>query len=281
MTITDRGDFIRDIDHNKLMYGKRILIMGVANNWSLAWHAAHACANFGAEIIFAYQDEKLRSRVDKLAMEIGMGDNLIECNVEKDGAISDMFGIIDAKWGKIDGILHSIAFSDKNELDGRYIDTTLKNFLHTMHVSCYSFVEVARHGSKILSSGSSIVAMSYYGAEKAIPHYNVMGVAKSALESSVRYAACDLGPNNIRVNAVSAGPVKTLASSAIKGISKMLHATKAISPLRRNVTAQEVGNAVMYLLSDLSSGITGEILHVDCGYNVVGMPSPDSEQNDD
>jgi len=253
-----------------LMKGKRGVIMGVANNRSIAWGIAKAMANQGAEIALTYQGEALKRRVDPLAAELG-SDLVVECDVTNSDALDTAFGEIEAKWGKIDFVVHAIAFSDKSELEGRFLDTTEANFLNSMNISVYSLVAVAKRAAAIMNEGGSILTLTYYGAEKVIPNYNVMGVAKAALEASVRYLAADLGPDGIRVNGISAGAIKTLAAAGIGDFRKMLAYGEENSPLRRNVTTDEVGNAGMYLCSDLSSGTTGEIHYVDSGYNVMGM----------
>ncbi|MCZ4271323.1 SDR family oxidoreductase [Maritalea porphyrae] len=253
-----------------LMQGKRGVIMGVANNRSIAWGIAKAAASQGAELAFTYQGEALKRRVDPLAAEVG-SDLVVECDVTNPEALDKAFADIEAKWGKIDFLVHAIAFADKAALEGRYIDTTVEQFKHSMEISAYSLVAVAKRAHGLMKDGGSILTLSYYGAEKVIPNYNLMGVAKAALEASVRYLAADLGPEGIRVNGISAGAIKTLAASGIGDFRKMLAYGEANSPLRRNVSTDEVGNAGMYLLSDLSSGVTGEIHYVDSGYNVMGM----------
>ncbi len=246
--------------------------MGVANDRSIASGIASECHKAGAELVFSYQDERLKSRVESIASNLN-SDFLIKCDVSEEESIKSLFQEIEGRWGKIDFIVHAIAFANKDELHGRYIDTSLENFQIAMHISCYSFTVVAKYASKIMNSGGSMITLSYYGAEKYVPNYNVMGVAKAALEASVRYMAYDLGKENIRVNAISAGPVRTLASSAISGIKDMLKLVERSSPLKRNVTINEIGKSSVYLISDLSSGVTGEIIHVDSGYHSVGMVS--------
>lgn len=253
-----------------LMQGKRGVIMGVANNRSIAWGIAKAVASQGAELAFTYQGEALKRRVDPLAAEVG-SDLVVECDVTDDAALDKAFAQIKEKWGKIDFVVHAIAFADKSALEGRYIDTTAEQFKHSMEISAFSLVAVAKRAREIMTDGGSILTLTYYGAEKVIPNYNLMGVAKAALEASVRYLAADLGPEGIRVNAISAGAIKTLAASGIGDFRKMLAYGEANSPLRRNVTIDEVGGAGMYLLSDLSTGVTGDIHYVDSGYNVMGM----------
>ena len=253
-----------------LMAGKRGLIMGVANNRSIAWGIAKALAGQGAEIAFSYQGEALKKRVEPLAAEIGV-KTLVECDVTDDAAMDETFRVLKDTWGEMDFLVHAIGFSDKNELEGRYVDTTAANFAMTMNISVYSFTAVAKRAEALMRPGGSLLTMTYYGAEKYVPNYNVMGVAKAALEASVRYLASDLGPKGIRVNAISAGAIKTLAASGIAGLRMMLHWQEATSPLRRNVSIDDVGNSALYLLSDLSNGVTGEIHYVDAGYNTVGM----------
>jgi enoyl-[acyl-carrier protein] reductase I len=258
-----------------LMAGKRGLIMGLANDKSLAWGISKALAAQGAELAFSYQGEALKKRVGPLAGELG-SDFLIECDVADMGNLDRAFAEIEQRWGSLDFLVHAIGFSDKNELRGKFVDTSLDNFLLTMNISAYSFVAVTRRARALMPEGGSILTLTYYGAEKVIPHYNVMGVAKAALEASVKYLAMDLGPENIRVNAVSAGPIKTLAASGIGDFRYILKWNEYNSPLRRNVTIEDVGGAALYLLSDLASGVTGEIHHVDGGYNVVGMKAEDA-----
>jgi enoyl-[acyl-carrier protein] reductase I len=258
-----------------LMRGKRGLIMGVANNRSIAWGIAKACRAQGAELAFTYQGDALKKRVEPLAQELG-GFIVGHCDVSEAVTIDAVFAAVTAKWDAIDFVLHAIAFSDKDELDGRYIDTSAENFSRTMLISCYSFTDIARRAEKMMPRGGSLLTLTYYGAEKWMPHYNVMGVAKAALEASVRYLAADLGEKNIRVNAISAGPIKTLAASGIGDFRYILKWNEYNTPLRRNVTIDEVGDAGVYLLSDLSRSVTGEIHHVDAGYHVVGMKHPDA-----
>ena len=258
-----------------IMEGKRGLIMGLANDRSLAWGIAKALAAQGAELAFAYQGEAIERRVRPLAAGLG-ADFLIECDVADMAAIDTCFGTLAARWPTIDFLVHAIGFSDKNELRGLYVDTSLENFLLTMNISAYSFVAVTRAARRLMPDGGAILTLTYYGAEKVVPHYNVMGVAKSALETSVKYLAMDLGPENIRVNAISAGPIKTLAASGIGDFRYILKWNELNAPLRRNVTIEDVGGAGVYLLSDLASGVTGEIHHVDAGYNVIGMKAEDA-----
>ncbi|RVT94612.1 enoyl-ACP reductase FabI [Sphingomonas crocodyli] len=258
-----------------LMQGKRGLIMGLANDKSLAWGIAQALSAQGAELAFSYQGEALLKRVKPLAEQLG-SDTLIDCDVADMAALDTAFETLAAKWPTIDFVVHAIGFSDKNELRGQYVDTSLDNFLMTMNISAYSFVAVTKRARAMMPNGGAILTLSYYGAEKVVPHYNVMGVAKAALETSVKYLAMDLGPENIRVNAISAGPIKTLAASGIGDFRYILKWNELNSPLRRNVTIDDVGGAGLYLLSDLASGVTGEIHHVDAGYNVIGMKAEDA-----
>jgi len=258
-----------------LMAGKRGLIMGLANDKSLAWGIAKALHAQGAELAFSYQGDSLAKRVRPLAEQLG-SDFLIDCDVSNMDALDQSFETIREKWGRLDFVVHAIGFSDKNELRGKYVDTSLENFLMTMNISAYSFVAVAKRARALMADGGSLLTLSYYGAEKVIPHYNVMGVAKAALETSVKYLAMDLGPENIRVNAISAGPIKTLAASGIGDFRYILKWNELNSPLRRNVTIDDVGGASLYLLSDLASGVTGEVHHVDAGYNVIGMKAEDA-----
>lgn len=258
-----------------LMAGKRGLIMGLANDKSLAWGIAKALAGQGAELAFSYPGEALEKRVRPLAAELG-SDFLMSCDVGDMASIDAAFDTIRRRWGRLDFLVHAIGFSDKNELRGKYVDTSLDNFLMTMNISAYSLVAVTRAARPLMADGGSVLTLTYYGAEKVIPHYNVMGVAKAALETSVKYLAMDLGPENIRVNAISAGPIKTLAASGIGDFRYILKWNELNSPLRRNVTIEDVGGAGLYLLSDLASGVTGEIHHVDAGYNVIGMKAEDA-----
>jgi enoyl-[acyl-carrier protein] reductase I len=258
-----------------LMEGKRGLIMGLANDRSLAWGIAKALSQHGAEIAFSYQGEAMEKRVRPLAEQLG-SVFLIDCDVSDMANLDTAFETLAAKWGTIDFLVHAIGFSDKSELRGQFVDTSLDNFLTTMNISAYSFVAVTRRARAMMPEGGSILTLSYYGAEKVIPHYNVMGVAKAALEASVKYLAMDLGRENIRVNAISAGPIKTLAASGIGDFRYILKWNEYNSPLRRNVTIEDVGGAALYLLSGLASGVTGEIHHVDGGYNVVGMKAEDA-----
>jgi enoyl-[acyl-carrier protein] reductase I len=258
-----------------LMRGKRGLIMGLANNRSIAWGIAKAARTHGAELAFTYQGDALRKRVEPLAAEVG-GLVVGHCDVTDPTTLDAAFDMLRNKWGSLDFLVHAIAFSDKDELDGRYIDTTQDNFIKTMVISCYSFTAIAQRAEKLMSNGGSMLTLTYYGAEKWMPHYNVMGVAKAGLEASVRYMAADLGTKNIRVNAISAGPIKTLAASGIGDFRYILKWNEYNTPLRRNVTIDEVGETAVYFLSDMSRGVTGEIRHVDAGYHVVGMKHPDA-----
>jgi enoyl-[acyl-carrier protein] reductase I len=257
------------------MSGKRGLIMGLANDRSLAWGIAKALRDQGAELAFSYQGEALQKRVRPLAEQLG-SDLLIDCDVSDMAALDQAFDDLKKRWDGLDFVVHAIGFSDKNELRGLFVDTSLDNFLMTMNISVYSFVAVAQRAKAMMQEGGALLTLSYYGAEKVIPHYNVMGLAKAALETSVKYLAADLGPHNIRVNAISAGPIKTLAASGIGDFRYIMKWNEYNSPLRRNVTIEDVGGAGLYLLSDLASGVTGEIHHVDAGYNVVGMKAEDA-----
>jgi len=256
-----------------LMAGKRGLIMGVANQRSIAWGIAKACADQGAELAFTYQGDALKKRVEPLAKSVG-AEIIVPCDVTDDASIDATFAEIEKKWGKLDFVLHGIAFSDKDELKGRYVDTSSANFDKTMSISCYSFTAIAQRAEKLMTDGGSLMTLTYYGAEKWMPHYNVMGVAKAALEASVKYLAADLGEKNIRVNAISAGPIKTLAASGIGDFRYILKWNEYNSPMRRTVTIEEVGDTGLYLASDLSRSVTGEVLHVDAGYHIVGMKNP-------
>jgi enoyl-[acyl-carrier protein] reductase I len=263
------------VDASGLMRGKRGLIMGVANNRSIAWGIAKACREAGADLAFTYQGDALKKRVEPLAEEV---DGLVvgHCDVTEPATIDAAFAAVEAAWGKLDFMVHCVAFSDKGELDGRYVDTSADNFSKTMLISCYSFTALAQRAEKLMTDGGAMLTLTYYGAEKWMPHYNVMGVAKAALECSVRYLAADLGAKNIRVNAISAGPIKTLAASGIGDFRYILKWNEYNAPLRRSVTTEEVGDTAVYLLSDMSRGVTGEIHHVDAGYHIVGMKHPDA-----
>jgi len=260
---------------SSLMRGKRGLIMGVANNRSIAWGIAKALADQGAEIAFSYQGEGLKKRVEPLAAELSA---LVvgHCDVTDGATMDAVFEEVRLKWGRLDFLVHAIAFSDKEELKGQYLNTTRDNFLRTLDISCFSFTDLCRRAVPLMTGGGSLLTLTYAGAERVMPHYNVMGVAKAALEASVKYLAADLGGDNIRVNAISAGPVKTLASSAIGDFRYILKWNELNAPLQRNITIEDVGGAALYLLSGLSSGVTGEVHHVDSGYHVVGMKRVDA-----
>ena len=258
-----------------LMAGKRGLVMGVANSRSIAWGIAKSCAAHGAELAFTYQGEALKKRVEPLAAEIG-SNLVVPCDVTDMASVDATFETVGKHWGRLDFLVHAIAFADKDELTGRYVDTSAENFSKSMFISCYSFTAIAQRAEKLMTEGGSLLTLTYYGAEKWMPHYNVMGVAKAALEASVRYLAADLGPQNIRVNAISAGPIKTLAASGIGDFRYILKWNEYNSPLRRTVTIDEVGDSGLYLLSDLGRGVTGEIMHVDAGYHIVGMKNPEA-----
>lgn len=260
---------------NNFLKGKKGLIMGVANDRSIAWGIAEAAAASGAELAFTFQGEALEKRVRPLAEQIG-AKIVVPCDVTDEASIDAAFKAIEKEWGQLDFVVHAIAFSDKNELDGMYLDTTRANFTRTMDISVYSFTSVAQRAVPLMKDGGSLLTLTYYGAERVMPHYNVMGVAKAALEASVRYLAADLGPQNIRVNAISAGPIKTLAASGIGDFRYILKWNELNSPLRRNVTTEDVGRAGLFLLSDLGAGVTGEVMHVDAGYHTVGMVAVDS-----
>ena len=258
-----------------LMAGKRGLIMGVANDRSIAWGIARSLATHGAELAFTYQGDALKRRVGPLAASIG-SSLLLPCDVTDESSIDSTFAALKAEWGKLDFIVHAVAYSDKDELKGKYVDTSRDNFLNTLDISCYSFTAVAQRAVPMMNDGGSLLTLTYYGAERVMPHYNVMGVAKAALEASIRYLAVDLGDRGIRVNGISAGPIKTLAASGIGDFRYILKWNQYNSPLKRNVTLEDVGGSALYLLSDLSTGVTGEIHHVDCGYHVVGMKAVDA-----
>ncbi len=256
-----------------LMQGKRGLIMGVANNHSIAWGIAKTLAAHGAELAFTYQGDALGKRVKPLAQSVG-SNIVVPCDVEDLASVDACFAALAQEWGSIDFLVHAIAFSDKNELKGLYADTTRENFSRTMLISCFSFTEIAKRAAQIMSHGGSIVTLTYGGATRVMPNYNVMGVAKAALEASVRYLAADYGPNNIRVNAISAGPIRTLAGAGISDARLMFNYQQRHAPLRRTVSIEEVGGSALYLLSDLSTGVTGEVHFVDSGYNIISMPNP-------
>ena len=258
-----------------LMAGKRGLVMGVANNRSIAWGIAKACADQGAELAFTYQGEALQKRVLPLAESVG-SNFVMPCDVTDAASMDAVFERLSKEWGKLDFLVHAIAYANKDELDGRYVDTSLENFTASLAISCYSFTALCRRAEPLMTDGGSLVTLTYYGSEKVIPHYNVMGVAKAALEASVRYLAVDLGRNNIRVNAISAGPIKTLAASGIGDFRYILKWNELNAPMKRTVTIEEVGKTGLYLLSDLGSGVTGEVHHVDAGYHVIGMKAEDA-----
>jgi enoyl-[acyl-carrier protein] reductase I len=257
------------------MSGKRGLVMGVANNRSIAWGIAQAAASHGAELAFTFQGDALKKRVEPLAASIG-SDIVLPCDVTDTRSMDAVFETLAERWGALDFLVHAIAYSDKDQLDGRYVDTTADNFNKTLAISCFSFTALAQRAEKLMKNGGSMLTLTYYGAEKVMPHYNVMGVAKAALEASVRYLAADLGKQAIRVNAISAGPIKTLAASGISDFRYILKWNEYNSPLRRGVSIEEVGGAALYLLSDLSRGVTGEVHHVDAGYHVIGMKAEDA-----
>tara|TARA_R110002167_G_scaffold46968_2_gene139555 strand:- start:73 stop:882 length:810 start_codon:yes stop_codon:yes gene_type:complete len=258
-----------------LMAGKRGLVMGVANDRSIAWGIAKAAADAGAELAFTYQGEALMKRVRPLAASVG-AELVLPCDVTDDDSVEAVFSTLKEKWGRLDFLVHAIAYSNKDELKGRYVDSSAENFDISMDISCYSLTALCRQAEPLMTEGGSILTLTYFGAERVMPHYNVMGVAKAALEASVRYLAADLGPAGIRVNAISAGPIKTLAASGIGDFRYILKWNEYNSPLRRNVTIDEVGGSALYLLSSLGSGVTGAVHHVDCGYNVVGMKAVDA-----
>jgi enoyl-[acyl-carrier protein] reductase I len=262
-----------------LLRGKRGLIMGIANNRSLAFGIAKACRAQGGEVAVTYQGDALKKRVEPLAQEIGA---LVvgHCDVSEPATIDAVFAALAQRWGSLDFVVHAIAFSDRDQLDGRYVDTTAENFSKTLLISCYSFTAIAQRAEKMMPRGGSMLTLTYYGSEKWIPHYNVMGVAKSALEASVRYLAADLGTKNIRVNAISAGPIKTMAAVGVGDFRYILKWTEHNAPLRRNVSIEEIGDAAVYLLSDLARAVTGEIHHVDTGYHVLGMKHPEAPDID-
>lgn len=258
-----------------ILKGKKGLIMGVANDKSIAWGIAKSCFENGADFAFTYQGKVIEKRVRPLAEQV-KSTIVLPCDVSQDDSIKNVFAEIKSSWGTLDFIVHAIAFSDKTELQGRYVDTSRNNFLNTMNISCYSLTAIAKEGAELMQNGGSILTMSYYGAEKAIPNYNVMGVAKAALEASIRYIAMDLGHKQIRVNAISAGPIRTLAASGISDFRQVLNWNEQNTPMRRNVTIEDIGSSAVYLLSYMSSGVTGEVLHVDSGYHTVGMKMLDA-----
>ena len=262
-------------DNQPLMAGKRGLVMGVANDRSIAWGIAATAHKHGAELAFTYQGEALEKRVRPLAESVGSG-LVLPCDVTDDASIDAVFQSISEHWGQLDFLVHAIAYSDKEELKGKYLNTSRENFVRSLDISCFSFTAVAQRAVPLMTAGGALLTLTYYGAERVMPHYNVMGVAKAALEASVRYLATDLGDQNVRVNAISAGPIKTLAASGIGDFRYILKWNEYNSPLRRNVTIEQVGGAALYLLSDLSAGVTGEVHHVDCGYHSVGMVAVDA-----
>ena len=262
-------------DAGALMHGKRGLVMGVANDRSIAWGISKALAEHGADLAFTYQGEALEKRVRPLADSLG-SQLVLPCDVTDTASVDKVFSTLDGEWGGLDFVVHAIAYSDKDELKGRYVDTSAENFAMTMNISCYSFTAICQRAAPMMKDGGSLLTLTYAGAERVMPHYNVMGVAKAALETSVKYLAADLGRDRIRVNAISAGPIKTLAASGIGDFRYILKWNEYNSPLKRNVTIDEVGGAGLYLLSDLSTGVTGEVHHVDCGYHVVGMKAADA-----
>ncbi len=264
-----------EVPAGTLMKGKRGLVMGVANSRSIAWGIAKSCHAQGAELAFTYQGDALKKRVEPLAAEVG-SDLVLPCDVTDKASMDAVFAAISKKWGRLDFLVHAIAFADKAELDGRYVDTSEDNFTKSLLISCYSFTALAQRAEKLMTKGGSLLTLTYYGAEKVMPHYNVMGVAKAALEASVRYLAADLGKNNIRVNAISAGPIKTLAASGISDFRYILRWNEYNSALRRTVTIEEVGGSALYLLSDLGRAVTGEVHHVDAGYHIQGMKNEDA-----
>ncbi|HLJ20506.1 MAG TPA: enoyl-ACP reductase FabI [Stellaceae bacterium] len=258
-----------------IMEGKRGLIMGVANDRSLAWGISKAVSAQGAELAFTFQGEALEKRVRPLAETLG-STFVLDCDVTNEQSVSRVFEAIAERWGRLDFLVHAIAFSDKEELKGKYVETSRGNFLRTLEISCYSFTDLCRRAAPLMTNGGSLLTLTYYGAERVMPHYNVMGIAKAALEASVRYLAVDLGGQNIRVNAISAGPIKTLAAAGIGDFRYILKWNQYNSPLKRNVSIEDVGGSALYLLSDLAAGVSGEIHHVDCGYHVVGMKAVDA-----
>ncbi|MDP6705617.1 MAG: enoyl-ACP reductase FabI [Alphaproteobacteria bacterium] len=262
-------------DSTGLLAGKRGLIMGVANDRSIAWGIAKVCAEEGATLAFTYQGEALQKRVTPLAQSVG-SEMVMACDVADEASIDTVFQEVGRQWGELDFLVHAIAYSDKDQLKGRYVDTTAENFSMSLDISCYSFTALCRAAEPLMASGGSLLTLTYYGAEKVVPHYNVMGIAKAALEASVRYLAADLGAGGIRVNAISAGPIRTLAAAGIGDFRYILKWNEYNSPLKRNTSTDEVGNAALYLLSDLSGGVTGAVHHVDCGYHVVGMKAADA-----
>ena len=264
-----------EVEPVKLMAGKRGLIMGVANDHSIAWGIAQAAHRHGATLAFTYQNETFGRRVEPLAKQLDAAV-MLPCDVEDEASLDSVFGALDSAWGGLDFVVHAIAYSDKDELKGAYVDTTLANFQQTLAVSCYSFTAIAQRARRLMTDGGSLLTLSYHGAERVMPHYNVMGVAKAALEASVRYLAVDLGPAAIRVNAISAGPMRTLAGSAVGAARQVYNYSRENAPLQRSVTLSDLGGASLYLLSDLSAGVTGSVHYVDCGFHIVGMPKPNN-----
>lgn len=284
MNINNNNPFCSSLDpestttqysSGSLMKGKRGIIFGLANDHSLAWGIAQQLAKEGAEMAFTYQGSVMEKRVRPLAAQLG-SSLIMDCDVSHENAVKNVFDSLSGHWDSLDFLVHSVSFSDKNELRGSFIDTTRQNFLTTMAISCYSFVDMVKHAAPLMKNGGSILTLSYYGAEKVVPHYNVMGVAKAALETSVKYACEDLGSRNIRVNSLSCGPIKTLAASGIGDFRYILQWNQHNAPLRRTITLEDAGKSALFLLSDLASGVTGENLHVDCGYHVVGMKAKDA-----
>jgi enoyl-[acyl-carrier protein] reductase I len=265
---------------SNLLEGKRGLIVGVANERSIAWGIAETLAKEGASLAFTYQGESFERRVKPLAESV-RSEIVLPCDVEDSTSIENVFAVLAQRWGRLDFLVHSIAFSDKNELKGRYVETSADNFSRTMRISCFSFTDMARRARPLMTDGGSLITLSYYGAERVMPSYNVMGVAKAALEASVRYLAADLGPDGIRVNAISAGPMRTLAGSAIGSARRIYAWSEANAPLRASITLEQLGSSALYLLSDLSAGVTGEVHHVDAGYHVVGLPYLTGDENDE
>lgn len=265
------------IQPTSLMKGKKGLIMGVANDHSIAWGIARSMHEHGADLAFTYQGDAFKRRVEPLAQTVG-SDLVLPCDVSKEDDLDQVFATLKKEWGRLDFVVHAVAYSNKEELKGHYVDTTLENFLNTMHISCYSLTSVSRRAAELMDNGGSIVTLTYLGAERVMPNYNVMGVAKAALEASVRYLAADLGDKGIRVNAISAGPMRTLAGSAIGDARRTFRYTQESAPLGRNVELEEIGGTALYLMSDLSAAVTGEIHFVDCGFNVVGMPRQNARQ---
>jgi enoyl-[acyl-carrier protein] reductase I len=276
LNFTQLRSFRNGVMSKQLMKNKRGIVMGVANEASIAWSIAKILHDEGAQMAFTYPNEAIRKRVESLAATIDTNSPILKCDVSQNGDIPNVFMEVCKQFETIDFVLHAIAFSDRTQLTGRYINTTRENFLNTMNISCFSLTDICREACAIMPNGGSILALSYLGSNRVIPHYNVMGVAKAALESSVRYLAADLGPQNIRVNAISAGTIRTAASSGIGDFHYIMHWNKNNAPLRRNISADEIGKSGLYMLSDLSSGVTGDIHYVDCGYNIIGMKAVDT-----